>query len=72
LHADFEALQMNSEALAAIAEEITLQEEFSHVLVERKYTSDGILAGLTIDWRHLGGWSYYSAAVAWSEHNLRG
>lgn len=63
LHPDFEALQMNSEALAAIAEEITLQEEFSHVLVERKYTSDGILAGLTIDWRHLGDWSYYSAGI---------
>jgi hypothetical protein len=64
LHADLQVLQLKSEALEAIAEEITSYKEFSHVLVERKHTSDGILAGLTVDWRHLGDdWSYYSSAV---------
>jgi HAD superfamily hydrolase (TIGR01484 family) len=65
LHVDLQVLQLKSEVLEAIAEEITSYKEFSRVLVERKYTSDGILAGLTVDWRHhLGGdWSYYGSAV---------
>jgi haloacid dehalogenase-like hydrolase len=33
------------------------------VLVERKHTTDDTLAGLTIDWRHLDDWSYYSAGI---------
>jgi HAD superfamily hydrolase (TIGR01484 family) len=64
LHADLRVLQRNSEALEAIAEEITSHEEFRQVLIERKHTSDGIVAGLTIDWRHLGDWSYYRSAVS--------
>jgi HAD superfamily hydrolase (TIGR01484 family) len=65
LHADLQVLQRNSEALEAIAEELSSDEEFSYALVERKHTSDGILAGLTVDWRHLGGddWSYYKRGV---------
>jgi HAD superfamily hydrolase (TIGR01484 family) len=65
LNADLQVLQLKSEPLEAIAEEVTSDKEFSGMLVERKYTSDGILAGLTIDWRHhLGGdWSYYRSAV---------
>ena len=42
-----------------------MYKELSAVLVERKYTSDGILAGLTIDWRHhlYDGWSYYRREI---------
>ena len=64
LHADSQVLQRKSKALEAIAEEVTSNEEFSDVLVECKHTSDGILAGLTIDWRHLGDdWSYYKRGI---------
>jgi HAD superfamily hydrolase (TIGR01484 family) len=64
LHADLQVLQLKSHALKAIAEEVTSDKEFSGLLVERKYTTDGILAGLTIDWRHhLGDWSYYRRGI---------
>jgi HAD superfamily hydrolase (TIGR01484 family) len=65
LHADLAALQLKSAALEAIAEEVILCKEFSAMLVERKHTSDGILAGLTIDWRHQleDDWSYYRRAI---------
>jgi HAD superfamily hydrolase (TIGR01484 family) len=63
LSADSRALQLKSQALDLIAEEVTSQEEFSQLLVERKHITDGILAGLTIDWRHLGDWSYYSRGI---------
>jgi hypothetical protein len=51
--------------LEAIAEEVIMCKEFSAMLVERKHTSDGILAGLTIDWRNQLGddWSYYRRAI---------
>jgi HAD superfamily hydrolase (TIGR01484 family) len=65
LHPDLQILQRKSEALEAIAEEIPSHKEFSHVLVECKHTSDGMLAGLTLDWRHQLGndWSYYRRAI---------
>jgi HAD superfamily hydrolase (TIGR01484 family) len=64
LHEDLQILQRKSEALEAIAEEIRSYKQFSHVLVEWKHTSDGILAGLTLDWRHqLDDWSYYRRAI---------
>jgi HAD superfamily hydrolase (TIGR01484 family) len=67
LHADLDltALQMNSKVLEAIAEEVTSQREFSDLIVEHKHTSDGILAGLTVDWRHhlIDDWSYYKGAI---------
>jgi HAD superfamily hydrolase (TIGR01484 family) len=64
LCADLQMLQLKSQALEAIAEEVTSHEEFSQLLVERKHITDGILAGLTIDWRHLDGdWSYYSRGI---------
>jgi HAD superfamily hydrolase (TIGR01484 family) len=63
LCADPRTLQSKSQALEVIAEEVTSQEEFSQLLVERKHITDGILAGLTIDWRHLADWSYYSAGM---------
>lgn len=65
LNADLSALQLKSAALEAIAEEVIMCKEFSAMLVERKYTSDGILAGLTIDWRNQLGdnWSYYRRAI---------
>ena len=64
LCADLQMLQLKSQALEAIAEQVTSHEEFSQLLVERKHITDGILAGLTIDWRHLDGdWSYYSRGI---------
>jgi HAD superfamily hydrolase (TIGR01484 family) len=65
LHADLAALQLKSAALEAIAEEVILCKEFSAMLVERKHTSDGILAGLTIDWRHhlYDNWPYYRRGI---------
>ena len=65
LHADLAALQMNSKVLEAIAEEVTSHREFSDLIVEHKHTSEGILAGLTVDWRHhlIDDWSYYKGAI---------
>jgi HAD superfamily hydrolase (TIGR01484 family) len=65
LNADLAALQLKSEALEAIAQEVILCKEFSAMLIERKHTSDGILAGLTIDWRHQisDNWSYYRRGI---------
>jgi HAD superfamily hydrolase (TIGR01484 family) len=64
LHPDLQILQRGSEALEAIAEEIPSCKEFSHVRIEYKHTSDRILAGLTLDWRHQldNDWSYYRRA----------
>lgn len=66
LNADRTALQLKSAALEEIAEEVIMCKEFSAILIERKHTSDGILAGLTIDWRHQqldDEWSYYRRAI---------
>lgn len=65
LQADLAALQMNSKVLEAIAEEVTSHREFSDLIVEHKHTSEGILAGLTVDWRHhlIDDWSYYKEAI---------
>jgi trehalose-6-phosphatase len=60
---DPSAFQLKSQALEAIAEEITSEEEFSQLLIERKRISDGVLAGITIDWRHLDDWPYYGEGV---------
>ena len=50
------ALQVNSDLLSRLAEDIEL--EFMHkVIVERKFTSERrFLAGITIDYRHLKDW----------------
>ncbi|MPZ07092.1 MAG: hypothetical protein GEU26_11875 [Nitrososphaeraceae archaeon] len=52
-------LQVNSELLSRLAEDIEL--EFKHkVVVERKFTSERqYLAGITIDYRHLKDWRSY-------------
>src|ERR671922_386475 len=66
LNADPTALQLKSAALEEIAEEVGMCKEFSAILIERKHTSDGILAGLTMDWRHQqldDEWSYYRRAI---------
>jgi hypothetical protein len=63
LHAGLQVLQLKSKPLEAVAEEVNSCEEFSSILIERKHTSDGILAGLTIDWRHLSDWSYYRRGI---------
>jgi HAD superfamily hydrolase (TIGR01484 family) len=72
LNADPTALQLKSAALEEIAEEVIMCKEFSAILIERKHTSDGILAGLTMDWRHQpldDEWSYYRRAI---NHFLNG
>jgi len=67
LNADPTALQLKSAALEEIAEEVIMCKEFSAILIERKHTSDGILAGLSMDWRHHqqlnDEWSYYRRAI---------
>jgi HAD superfamily hydrolase (TIGR01484 family) len=63
LCADSTVLQVKSKALECIAEELTSHEEFSQFLVERKHITDGILGGLTIDWRHTDEWSYYGIGI---------
>jgi hypothetical protein len=65
LNADPTALQLKSAALEEIAEEVIMCKEFSAILIERKHTSDGILAGRTMDWRHQVGdeWSSYRRAI---------
>ena len=64
LCANLETLQANSRVLEDISQEISSCEGFSNLIVERKDTSDGILAGLTIDWHHLGDWSHYRKGTA--------
>jgi HAD superfamily hydrolase (TIGR01484 family) len=65
LYAGLQELQLKSKTLESIAQEISSCGEFSDILIERKHTSDGILAGLTIDWRHhlSDNWSYYRRAI---------
>jgi HAD superfamily hydrolase (TIGR01484 family) len=65
LNADLTRLKHKSAALEAIAQEVMMCKEFSAMLIERKHTSDGILGGLTIDWRHQleDNWSYYRRAI---------
>ncbi len=64
LYADLATLEVNSEILNAIAQEVISQEEFHHLLIEYKHTTDGILAGLTIDWRNSNDWSYYGKCIS--------
>ena len=64
LYAGLQVLQLKSKTLEAIAQEVGSYEEFSSMLIERKHTSNGLLAGLTIDWRHLtGDWSHYKRGI---------
>jgi trehalose-6-phosphatase len=42
LYAGLQVLQLKSKTLEAIAEEVSSCEEFSHMLIERKHTSDGM------------------------------
>ncbi len=65
LYTGLQMLQLKSKILETIAQDVSSCEEFSSMLIERKHTSDSILAGLTIDWRHLsvGNWSYYKRAI---------
>jgi HAD superfamily hydrolase (TIGR01484 family) len=51
-------LQVNSRLLTSVANEISLN--FSQIAVERKLTSHKrILAGITIDWRHMEDWKAF-------------
>ena len=51
-------LQDNSRLLDSLADEISIN--FKNITIERKFTSDNqILAGITIDYRHLKEWQSY-------------
>ena len=64
LHVIPAVLQSNSKVLEAISSAIASHKDFSSLIVERKHTSDGMLAGLTVDWRHLDkDWSYYRKSI---------
>ena len=59
---DITSLTENSKLLACLGKEIS--ETFKDVEVENKYTSrERILAGITIDYRHLEDWVYYKTRV---------
>jgi len=63
LKIDRTIIQENSKALQDIAKEITSHKDFSNVTIEYKHTTNGMLAGLTVDWRHLSDWSYLGEAM---------
>ncbi len=48
-------------ALDQLADDVA--SKFPSIKVERKFTVDGILSGLTFDWRHLEDWNRYKFAV---------
>jgi hypothetical protein len=54
-------LRDNSDILDSLAREVT--ERFKEIIVERKYTTDKLLAGLTFDYRHLKDWERYKLDV---------
>jgi hypothetical protein len=55
-------LQDNSQLLDSLADEISIN--FKDITVERKFTSDNqILAGITIDYRHLKHWQSYKRNI---------
>lgn len=55
-------LQDNSRLLNSLADEISIN--FKDVTIERKFTSDNqILAGITIDYRHLKDWQSYKRNI---------
>jgi HAD superfamily hydrolase (TIGR01484 family) len=55
-------LQDNSRLLDSLADEISIN--FKNITVERKFTSDNqILAGITIDYRHLKDWQSYKRNI---------
>ncbi len=55
-------LQDNSRLLDSLADEISIN--FKDITVERKFTSDNqILAGITIDYRHLKDWQSYKRNI---------
>jgi HAD superfamily hydrolase (TIGR01484 family) len=54
-------LRDNSDLLEYLAQEA--KERFKEIIVERKYTDDKLLAGLTFDYRHLKNWERYKLDV---------
>ena len=54
-------LRNNSYLLESLASEAA--EKFVEILIERKYTSDELLAGLTFDYRHQEDWEQYKRQV---------
>ena len=55
-------LQDNSRLLDSLADEISIN--FKNITIERKFTSDNqILAGITIDYRHLKDWQSYKRNI---------
>lgn len=58
---DSELLRNKGRVLNQLADDVVLQ--FPNVEVERKFTLDGYLAGITFDWRNQYDWSKYSNSV---------
>lgn len=54
-------LRNNSDLLGSLAREVA--EKFVEIVVERKYTSDNLLAGLTFDYRHREDWKEYKKNI---------
>jgi hypothetical protein len=54
-------LRNNSAVLGSLANEV--KEKFVEIIVERKCTSDNLLAGLTFDYRHISDWEQYKLHV---------
>jgi HAD superfamily hydrolase (TIGR01484 family) len=54
-------LRDNSDLLDSLARETA--ERFKEVIIERKYTSDNLLAGLTFDYRHIKDWEQYKQDI---------
>ncbi|CAN5431502.1 hypothetical protein BH18THE2_BH18THE2_39850 [soil metagenome] len=56
-----DVLKNNSDLLDSLAREVT--EKIVEIIVERKYTSDNLLAGLTFDYRHREDWKRYKKNI---------
>lgn len=67
LSADKSVLVRNSEGVERIAVNIKSEPDFQGIAVDKKHTSDGLVAGITIDWRNLNKWQERKRAV---EHTV--
>ncbi len=58
---DEDRLRIGDNALNQLADDVAAR--FPQVAVERKFTSEGLLGGITFDWRHLRDWKEHSRSV---------
>lgn len=54
-------LRNNSDLLDSLAREVT--ERIKEIIIERKYTTNNLLAGLTFDYRHMKDWKQYKQST---------